>query len=310
MTVAAIYLAMILDRIFGEPKYFHPLVGFGNVARLLENYLLNSEDSPGTQTVKGFIAWVLMVLPPVLILIFIIKQIGKDEFILWLLNAMVLYLVIGANSLEEHVLKVKSALLKGNISKARKAVSYMVSRNTEALDEEGISKASIESVLENGSDAIFAPLFWFIIAGAPGALCYRLLNTLDAMWGYRNERYLHFGWAAARLDDLFNWLPARLTSLSYALMGDFQEAMRCWRKQASSWKSPNAGPVMISGAGALHLKLGGVASYDGKQTERPIIGCGRFPNIHDIDRVLELVQRTILLWLIVITIFTLLSKLW
>ncbi|MCB1778380.1 MAG: cobalamin biosynthesis protein, partial [Candidatus Competibacteraceae bacterium] len=170
-------------------------------------------------------------------------------------------------------------------------------------DEEQISRATVESVLENGCDAIFGALFWFVLAGAPGVVLYRLANTLDAMWGYRTSRYLHFGWAAARLDDALNWAPARLTALGYMAVGDHPRvAWRCWREQAPGWKSPNAGSVMAAGAGALGLALGGLARYDGAWQSRPVLGEGLVPCAKDIGRAVQLVRRALWLWLGIIAL--------
>jgi adenosylcobinamide-phosphate synthase len=144
---------------------------------------------------------------------------------------------------------------------------------------------------------VFGVLFWFALFGGTGALLFRLANTLDAMWGYKTERFLRFGWAAARIDDLLNYLPARLTAASYALFGDTRAALFCWRRQAPGWESPNAGPVMAAGAGSLGLALGGPAIYHGKIEARPALGEGRVPCADDIARAASLVRRGILLWL-------------
>ena len=213
------------------------------------------------------------------------------------LTVWVLYAVIGHRSLYDHGHAVEEALYRGDLPEARRRVGLMVSRDTADMSATRVAGAAAESVLENGNDALFGALFWFFVAGAPGALLYRLINTLDAMWGYRTPRYLYFGWAAARCDDLMNFIPARLTALSYALAGDLRLALRCWRRQGALWDSPNAGPVMASGAGALHLRLGGGAFYHGQWRMRPALGEGAEPGATDIARALRLVERALLIWM-------------
>ena len=151
-----------------------------------------------------------------------------------------------------------------------------------------------------GSDAVFAALFWFCLLGAPGVVLYRLSNTLDAMWGYRNERFERFGWAAAKIDDVLNYVPARLVALTYALLGHTRLALRCWRRQAPLWDSPNAGPVMAAGAGALGVSLGGSAVYHGIEEQRPQLGEGAPPRARDIERALNLVYGGVALWMLVL----------
>ena len=280
-------LALALDAWLGEPRRFHPLVGFGGLALALEERL------HGDARWRGALALALIVLPPVLLTALIDGQSWSP-----LLDLLVLYLAIGWRSLGEHANRVGVALIGGDLPEARQAVSYIVSRDTADLDTEGIAKATVESVLENGNDAIFAALFWYLVAGAPGVVLYRLTNTLDAMWGYRNDRYRHFGWAAARLDDLLNWVPARLTALSYALAGAFGPALACWRAQGPGWKSPNAGPVMAAGAGSLGILLGGPAVYHGATQVRPSLGAGRPARAEDIGRALRLIRTALVFWVV------------
>jgi adenosylcobinamide-phosphate synthase len=209
---------------------------------------------------------------------------------------------LGLRSLGEHVVPVAQALRSDNLAEARHRVSYLVSRQTDALDASAVARAATESVLENGSDAVFAAIFWFAVAGVPGVVLYRLSNTLDAMWGYRNERFERFGWAAARIDDVLNYIPARLVALTYMLLGKCRLAWRCWRTQAPHWDSPNAGPVMAAGAGALGVTLGGAAIYHGQLHERPVLGCGPAADAGSIDRGWTLVQRGVWLWLLVLCV--------
>ena len=222
-----------------------------------------------------------------------------------LFGALVLYAAIGLNSLHQHAEPVAAALARDDLDAARAGVSMMVSRDTAALDAEGVSRATVESVLENGNDAVFGALFWFLVAGAAGTLGYRLVNTLDAMWGYKTPRYLSFGWAAARLDDGLNFVPARLTALSYALLGRTRIALACWRTQAPAWDSPNAGPVMAAGAGALGVCLGGGAVYHGQMEARPALGQGAAVQGGDIARALKLVRAGVGLWLALIVVASL-----
>jgi adenosylcobinamide-phosphate synthase len=241
------------------------------------------------------VAWSLAVLPWVALVGSLHAEGG------WLrlgLDVGLLYLAVGGRSLAEHARAIAVPLAAGDLAEARSKLSWIVSRDTSQLDESGVAKATVESVLENGNDAIFGALFWFALLGGPGALLFRLANTLDAMWGYRNARYLRFGWAAARIDDVLNFLPARLTALSYALLGHTSRALHCWRTQAPTWDSPNAGPVMASGAGALDLSLGGPAVYHGHLEERPALGAGAPARAADIDKALALVHNSTWLWLL------------
>lgn len=292
MTAALIMsAAVVFDWLLGEPRRFHPLAGFGRLATRVEQQLYGGAWlTPRARRARGVLALTLLLLPLTLAAVWCAgAPISGTIF-----SAATLYFALGHRSLHDHAWAVVRALRGGNEANARNAAARMVSRDAATLD---ICASTTESVLENGSDAVFGALFWFAVAGAPGALLYRLANTLDAMWGYRNERYLHFGWAAARLDDVLNYLPARLTALTYALLGRTRQALMCWREQAPAWDSPNAGPVMAAGAGALNITLGGPARYAGEWHDRPLLGVGAAPRVDDIERALALVGKGVGLWI-------------
>jgi len=292
-----LFLALLLDILLGEPKKWHPLVFFGQWASYLERQFIQSNhESSVKQKAYGFLALALAIVP-INIVVFMLTQ---PEILNQWLSPIILYLCIAPRSLLQHTLAVYRPLQQGDLAQARLAISMIVSRETEKMDELQIRKATIETTLENGADAVFAPIFWFIIAGPVGALFYRLSNTLDAMWGYKNTRYFYFGFAAARLDDVLNWLPARLTALSYLLLGDSKKAWFCWRTQGPFCESPNAGVVMSAGAGCLTVQLGGAAIYHGLLKNKPILGVGYIVVNDDIRRANLLVVLTALLWLWVI----------
>ncbi len=298
---ALMVLGIALDLLLGEARRWHPLVGFGNLAKRIEGAL---NRAPALR-LRGVLAWCLAVLPPVLACAWLISAL--PVWLAALAHAALLYFCIGLRSLREHTLPIAQALAQGDLPLARRLTSYIVSRDTRESSEGELAKAGVESLLENGNDAVFGTLFWFLVAGGPGALLFRLANTLDAMWGYRNARFLYFGWSAARIDDVLNWLPARLTAFSYAWLGLRRQALECWKVQAPAWSSPNAGPVMAAGAGALGLALGGPAIYDGEVEERPPLGRGLPPQGPDIVRAWRLVAMSTALWVAVVCALALLS---
>ena len=300
MNALALPLALWLDQWWGELRRWHPLVGFGVLANRIE-YVLNRGSH---RIARGFCAWCLLVLPLVMIgtslQLFFSTQ---SPLLAMIIDAIVLYFALGKQSLREHACAVAVSLRADDLPQARRAVALMVSRDTRALDHCGVSTAAVESVLENGSDAVIASLFWFALAGIPGVLLHRAANTLDAMWGYRSERFNAFGRCAARIDDALNFIPARITALAYALVGSTAIALRSWRTQARAWSSPNAGPVMAAGAGALQLQLGGAAMYEGAIEMRPMLGSGQHAQAHDIERALQLLDRSA--WLCAFIFFAL-----
>jgi len=289
LSAASVILALLLDKLFGEPRVLHPLVGFGSLANAVEQrFYVDSK-------IGGVLALLGLVVPITLLCAGIVWWLDS-----WIFGVICLYLALGWQSLIAHVQRVHAALLESDLELARYTVSLLVSRETADLDEPAIAKAGVESLLENGNDAIFGAIFWFVLAGAPGVVAYRLVNTLDAMWGYRNPHYQNFGWAAARLDDALNYVPARLTAFSYALVGQFRQALRCWREQGTAWKSPNAGPVMAAGAGSLGIVLGGPEVYHGQLQSRIVLGEGQRPDAGTIAGATKLIQKALLIWVVAI----------
>jgi adenosylcobinamide-phosphate synthase len=271
LTLALLLAAGVaLDLLLGEARRWHPLSGFGALARWLERRL----NRGGLRIARGAAAWTLAVLPLTAAAAWLCVGTGVAGLAL---HVLLLYLCIGLRSLRDHLLPIHIA----------------------HANEADLAKAGAESLLENGNDAVFGTLFWFLVGGGPAALLFRLANTLDAMWGYRTTRFNLFGRVAARFDDVLNYVPARLTALSYALLAPGAgrlRALRCWRAQAKAWSSPNAGPVMASGAGALGVSLGGAATYDGEVEQRPVLGAGPAAAAGDIPRAWRLVFHAALMW--------------
>lgn len=301
ISCTVIFAALLLDQLFGEPRRFHPLVRFGLIANWFERKY-NTQDTPLKSVSAGLVSMLTLVLPVVAIVVIITQLLGRFYPIV---DLLVLYLAVGAKSLAQHVQPIQSFLQLGNIAAARVALSQVVSRDTGQLNETQIAAASVETTLENGCDALFGALFWYLVGGAPLVVAYRLCNTLDAMWGYRTERFEWFGKSAAKLDDAFNFIPARLTAISYAICGNVRKAANSWRNYASELRSPNAGPVMTAGAGSLNLKLGGDAYYHGQLTQKVNFGGQNLPQASDIKRATNLVMSATVVWLTSIFLTTL-----
>jgi len=295
--------AVLLDFIIGEPRRFHPLVGFGWLANKLEAWLnIANKTNNAKQRWVGMFALALL-LTPFILLAYWLCHIAVFSIVA---DTLLLYFAIGHKSLHDHARAVTRALSNHDEASAKIAASYMVSRDSAAIEP---VPATVESVLENGNDGVFGALFWFFIAGGTGALLFRLANTMDAMWGYKTPRFYYFGWAAARLDDVLDCIPARLSALTYAILGNTKLALNCWKTQAPLWDSPNAGPVMSAGAGALGVQLGGAARYQSEWHERPILGAGEPPIAGDIERALKLVRHGVYLWLLVMLVVSIFIRL-
>ena len=309
MVIAWVLLAApLLDAWLGEPRRWHPLVGFGALAMRLERRLNLASERKRDGFLRrgcGALALLILVAPPVLgawwLQDFLLER--DHLFVFAGLGSLTLYWAIGWKSLLTHLRAISKACQKQNLDEARAAVGQIVSRDCRSAQWPEVHRAAIESGLENTSDAVVGPLVWFLLAGIPGVILYRLSNTLDALWGYRNERFQYFGWAAARRDDLLNLLPARVTALAFVLLavrtssrdGGTSAALTAWRTQAHRCASPNAGPVMCAGAGALGVRLGGPAHYHGQTLDKPWFGGDREPDDRDLFRAIRLINSSLVL---------------
>lgn len=271
------------DRAFGDPRRWHPVAGIGRAVATTERAVYRDSRSAGvvftTICVGGAVGAGLLG-----------RRVHGVPGVV--LTALVTWSVLGGTTLTRVGCAVADHLDADDITAARALVPSLCGRDPDLLDAAGIARAATESVAENTSDATVAPLMWGALAGVPGLIGYRTVNTLDAMVGYRNERYERFGWAAARLDDLANLVPARLTgALVVALGGAPRRALAAWLRDARAHPSPNAGVAEASVAGALGVRLGGLTAYRHGIEERPTLGDGPPPDATDLRRAVALSRR-------------------
>ncbi|WP_158970561.1 adenosylcobinamide-phosphate synthase CbiB [Paraglaciecola sp. L3A3] len=294
-----ILAALLLDRIFGEFTKYHPLVGFGNLANKLEarfNRLDKQQSNPNNVLkIQGAVCSLVLVLP----LPLLFGLVANPSIIYLVVETLILYLAIGQKSLCQHAMQIFTPLLAGDIKQARHYTSYMVSRDTSKLTESDMSRATVESVLENGHDAVIASLFYFLIGGAPLVILHRLVNTLDAMWGYKTAKFLHFGWFAAKFDDFLGFFSACFTSVLYLCKSRifhnvFNGLSLAWQ-QSNQYKSKNGGLCMSAGAQTLGISLGGSAYYHGQKTMTVTLGKGRKVAMQDIPLSIKLVNKSVYL---------------
>jgi adenosylcobinamide-phosphate synthase len=272
-----IVLGWLADRVLGDPARFHPVAGFGRLAALSERVLW--ADSRARGAVHA--AWLVSATWSVA------KLLDRGR----LSRAAIVWATLGGRSLERAALALADAVERGELEQARRLAPTLVGRDPSELDAAELSRAAVESVAENTSDAVVAPLLWAALLGAPGAAAYRAVNTLDAIVGHKDARYLRFGWGAARLDDVANWPAARLAALLAIVLGGRPRA--AW---AGAWRdgpghpSPNAGRVEGAFAGALGLRLGGLNRYSHGPELRPTLGSGAPPVAADVARAVRLAR--------------------
>lgn len=271
-----IIAAIVLDLILGDPRWFpHPVKFIGRFAASLEAPYRKIFPNPrlaGVITVLSVLAVTGLVTYAVIAAAGFIHPWAGDA-----VSILLLYTTLSAKDLRDHSMNVYHALDAGNLGEARGKVAMLVGRDTDVLDEAGVVRATVESVAENTVDGVTAPLLFGIIAGPVGAMLYKAINTLDSTFGYKNERYLQFGWASARLDDLANFIPARLTALvipvAAAVLGlSPLNSLKILLRDRKKHPSPNSGMSEAAMAGALNIQLGGLNHYFGQPSFRPTMG--------------------------------------
>jgi len=274
--VLQIAFAFFLDILIGDPSWFpHPVKGIGRLIKLMEPLFYKPYFN--LKVTGVFLALIVVGISWAggFFTLGFIKE--KSGWIGFFLESFLIFTCLSINDLAKHAKKVYQALRQGDINLARKRVGEMVGRDTENLSESEILRATVESVAENSVDGVISPLFYAFLGGAPLALAYKAINTLDSMVGYKSERYLYFGWFSAKLDDLANFLPARISALliplvAFLLMRKGKGSLRIILRDGKKSPSPNAGIPEAGFAGALGIRLGGANFYQGKRENRPFIG--------------------------------------
>lgn len=272
--------ALVIDTIYGDPRSdWHPVVLIGKLISFYENKLYpEPKTSNGSMFLRGMVT-VLLVLLTVGIITGLLVWLSVKGGILFYaaMGAVILYFTITPRALCRDGMEIYHLLKAGDIVAARKRLSWIVGRDTENLDESDIARGTVETIAENTTDGIISPLFWFLLFGPVGAMVYRAGNTMDSMLGYKNDRYLYFGRFAARLDDVLNYIPARITFLLFVasaaiLKLDWKNAKKIGLRDAPKHPSPNGGYAEATVAGAMHVRLGGYNYYEGKPEFREYMG--------------------------------------
>jgi len=289
-------IALLLDAVFGEPEWLwrrvpHPAVLMGRAVNWLETRINHGEG----RYVKGIGATLLLIILALLVSV----PLSWSGFygVFEVLGPAIL---LAQRSLSQHVNAVASGL---NISleEARKRVAMIVGRDPETLDESGVARAAIESAAENWSDGVIAPAFWFLVAGLPGITVYKMVNTADSMIGHRSPRYAQFGWAAARLDDALNWIPARLSGLIICMIGGRRPALKVVWRDARKHKSPNAGWPESALAATLRIAVAGPRTYDGVTTNDPFLNAEGRKKLDAVD-VSDAMTTLWMAWIVVLVL--------
>ena len=313
MTISLVALVMgyILDLIFGDPYWMpHPVRFIGNLISILEKVIRRfMPKTKRGEYIGGIILTVMVVsISMVIPLVIILMAKSINTYLALTVETFMCYQILATKSLKVESMKVYDELEKNDLPSARKAVSMIVGRDTKDLTFSGVAKAAVETVAENTSDGIIAPMIFIAIGGAPMGFFYKAINTMDSMVGYKNEKYMNFGRFAAKLDDVVNYLPARISAYemilsSFFLRYDYKNAFKIYKRDRYNHASPNSAQTESVCAGALDVQLAGNAYYFGKLYEKPTIGDDiREINYDDIKKANRLLYCTSIISIVIISV--------
>ena len=305
--------ALVLDWYFGEPDALwsrlpHPVVLFGKAVSWVDNRFNEEGDSKGAKYRKGSISICLLIFVALVCGVIVNWIAGMFGPFGWTIELFIVFSLLAQRSLHDHVLAVADGLRDDGLEGGRSAISMIVGRDPQLLDQPGICRAGIESLAENFSDGVVAPAFWYLIFGLPGILVYKMINTADSMIGYKSEKYIWFGRSAARIDDLANWLPARVSAILIAAGAGFlygveifKHSLICALRDSGLHRSPNAGWPEAAMAGGVGIALGGPREYQQEKVAQVFLNASGKRDLDpgDIDQALAVFTRACFsLWLV------------
>ena len=310
MRLLSLYIGYIIDLIIGDPYSFpHPVKYIGKLIKVVENFVRKTAKTDKGLKIGGFFLWFVTVGTTFAVTYLVMRLARFNTVVYVIINSIVIYTTLATKCLKDEAKKIYDVLKTGDLQKSRTQLSYIVGRDTANLDEKEIIRATVETVAENTVDGLIAPLFYAFIGGAPLAMAYKAINTLDSSVGYKNEKYLHIGFASAKIDDIANYIPSRIAVIlftigNFFLRNDYKNCFKIAIRDRKNHKSPNCAFSEGAVAGALGIQLGGTNVYFGEVVYKPTIGDKtREIEVEDIARTNKILYATSLTSMLVFTLF-------
>ena len=310
MRLLSLYIGYIIDLIIGDPYSFpHPVKYIGKLIKVVENFVRKTAKTDKGLKIGGFFLWFVTVGTTFAVTYLVMRLARFNTVVYVIINSIVIYTTLATKCLKDEAKKIYEVLKTGDLQKSRTQLSYIVGRDTANLYEKEIIRATVETVAENTVDGLIAPLFYAFIGGAPLAMAYKAINTLDSSVGYKNEKYLHIGFASAKIDDIANYIPSRIAVIlftigNFFLRNDYKNCFKIAIRDRKNHKSPNCAFSEGAVAGALGIQLGGTNVYFGEVVYKPTIGDKtREIEVEDIARTNKILYATSLTSMLVFTLF-------